>query len=826
MKKKSKFANYLSLAFLGVASLTAACSGGGGTSNTSSGIQESEPIKFTDDDSVLNFAVVKLESYIASKVASTLFNEIFTGNPNNQPSPTAWTNKALSKINNSLSNIQSGLGSNQALITTLINDLQDIQIYQASQNLNNAVTNIQNAFQLPGNVPGEIPAWVNDIITYQATHSQLGAITAEELAALQNNFQNALINNESINQQVIDQIMAYYANPDNAGSIVSNPFPAIMSAGLNSNPQDYGGGDVYLDAYEQELSCDISPKLISWYTLESTVNAKNHPMPNLRTPGCSLINYLNTSLAYLYTKSISPGNNIFYTLSQFNYGLSFTALTIINALSQAYTIDQLRLFLYAQASNYKNLNIGWKDSLPAVISPANGKLKNYQEAKAELKLAYETRINFVMNLINQAESQAFGYYTTQISSTSMGNDCNLNLTSLLQLESNQLSQNASGATSNNGNLLSWDGQYLAVSCKNAQRYESGIFTSTTNVTGLCQATNSNYNLYSINGYVFCSSAFGQNIQESNYSNIPLITAGNNIPYYSLSPSSIPIPNSVFGQQFGGPLYDPMVYSIPSNTGLNARNPYGGPLSLNIQFSGTAFPIMWIYNPQQTNLTFGANGESVSMNLHVGPYTKDIPAALWTASGNAGWNKVSIDYQVGSCVDCDYTGTNLKPIEQNGWFIIFDGNHYFLMGAYVAYPGYDDVNSFVYNPFGSVYISCLNNDINCQQGIFANPNGAESSDYQALVFSNGDVITLTQNGRNQYFGLGGFGTGNYNLTQYYESACGPTSITNYQFSQSKVAPLWNNDSCTLGQQFELNGTCANSAINFAGYSGQTNSCQSN
>ena len=116
-------------------------------------------------------------------------------------------------------------------------------------------------------------------------------------------------------------------------------------------------------------------------------------------------------------------------------------------------------------------------------------------------------------------------------------------------------------------------------------------------------------------------------------------------------------------------------------------------------------------------------------------------------------------------------------------MVDDGTHKFLLGAYFSYVASGQPLPVGFNPALAVRIQCFANDISCTQGIFKNSSALtnNSSDYQALVFANGDVITVTQTGRMTGGSTGNnagttyTGTGQYQINQYYDSSCAPDSI---------------------------------------------------
>ena len=117
-------------------------------------------------------------------------------------------------------------------------------------------------------------------------------------------------------------------------------------------------------------------------------------------------------------------------------------------------------------------------------------------------------------------------------------------------------------------------------------------------------------------------------------------------------------------------------------------------------------------------------------------------------------------------------------------MVDDGTHKFLLGSiFSLLCSFWAATTSWLQPALAVRIQCFANDISCTQGIFKNSSALtnNSSDYQALVFANGDVITVTQTGRMTGGSTGNnagttyTGTGQYQINQYYDSSCAPDSI---------------------------------------------------
>lgn len=106
-----------------------------------------------------------------------------------------------------------------------------------------------------------------------------------------------------------------------------------------------------------------------------------------------------------------------------------------------------------------------------------------------------------------------------------------------------------------------------------------------------------------------------------------------------------------------------------------------------------------------------------------------------------------------CIDCGSTSGQ--------WSYVDDGIHAYMIGAEV--PGGSN--------WGTPLIACLPNDSNCTLSSASNPNGQGSypngaaggyGSYNSLVFSNGDVITITQL----------MGHGDYNIQTFYNGQNSP------------------------------------------------------
>lgn len=268
------------------------------------------------------------------------------------------------------------------------------------------------------------------------------------------------------------------------------------------------------------------------------------------------------------------------------------------------------------------------------------------------------------------------------------------------------------------NLYGWDGAQLRMTCQNKRNpTQSGTITTTSNIAKMCNIINGSYNLQSSNGYIRCGAGNTSNKSYGNYS-------GSNILDFDVNPATLG-PLMQFITSYDG-AQDELIYNIGSGTLDHGHG------NLDISFIGQPL-IGWNYS------SWNNNGSEA---LFEDPSTSflDIFANTYT------------------CLFCN------TPSSQ--WGYVDDGQHAYMISADV--PGAGD--------FGAPVIACIPNDSNCVQGFFPNnsgegsyPNGATGyGSYEALMFSNGDEITMTQQ----------MGHGNYNIQTFYNGAAAPIAMTGH------------------------------------------------
>lgn len=261
--------------------------------------------------------------------------------------------------------------------------------------------------------------------------------------------------------------------------------------------------------------------------------------------------------------------------------------------------------------------------------------------------------------------------------------------------------------SDNKNLYGWDGKTLRMSCNNTQAATSGTITTNSSIAQMCNQTNGSYNLSSSNGYIRCG-------------------GGNNYGNYSTSNiNSSPEPTDPLSsilQEYDGAKSKQLDYMLASNDGDGNLwlNFIGAPL-VNYQYNG--------YNNGGLEANF-QNPSNTFVNVYVNSYV---------GSGNV----------------------------SSQWSYVDDGVHAYLISA--AWKGSSPEAP---RPI----IMCIPNDTNCIQGFFPNSSGQGTypkgnsgyGDYQALLFSNGDEITITQL----------MGHGDYNIQTFYNGAPAPIAMTGH------------------------------------------------
>jgi hypothetical protein len=98
-------------------------------------------------------------------------------------------------------------------------------------------------------------------------------------------------------------------------------------------------------------------------------------------------------------------------------------------------------------------------------------------------------------------------------------------------------------------------------------------------------------------------------------------------------------------------------------------------------------------------------------------------------------------------------------------VVSDGIHAYLIGAGAIYNTLSDNQAYM-------ILACIPGDIYCQVANFPNPNSPTQGQeaYNALVFSNGDIISMYNEFTGQYHG-------NYYIQNYYNNTA-PSYFTKY------------------------------------------------
>ena len=97
--------------------------------------------------------------------------------------------------------------------------------------------------------------------------------------------------------------------------------------------------------------------------------------------------------------------------------------------------------------------------------------------------------------------------------------------------------------------------------------------------------------------------------------------------------------------------------------------------------------------------------------------------------------------------------------------VSDGVHVYLIGVGAIYNEVSDDQAYM-------ILSCVPGDNNCQMANFPNPNSPAQGQeaYNALVFSNGDIISMYNQFTDHYHG-------NYYIQNYYNNTA-PSYFTKY------------------------------------------------
>lgn len=480
---KNKLINTLMLAGIIATTLVGCNSGASGNANnqpsttqaipsninTSVETLDSAPIGNITSD-LIDFASSELSSYVENTVGKVVWNLISNGNINGNNNA-QWTHQALNAISNQLNTVENTLSEQNAVLQTTYNSIESAALGPAGT----AISNMSSI--LIDNNTG-----TNDWIS-KATNG-LGQENTNLALSIFNGYTQAQMN-ESISQALLqNQSSLFSSNPNIASE---------------------------QDSYEQYLSCDENNPTVTYDATNLSLTQQEHPQSSLSSNNCAVSNFLNDAINKYGITQLTAGNNIFYTTQGFDQALDLVYLQILNALTQAYAVDQVRLYLGLPITN----PTGDKRIQAPIVIP-NSAYNNYALAESDLALAYNMRLANLQQLFASAKSQLFNQFAGALVSTTMSSQCNLSYQGIDAESSITMDSNAN-------NPYSWDGTTLKATCKE----NNGNATSITyNVGDLCTTNTgsnpistvgeaghyaypnmtvnpNNYNLYVFNGAISC-----------------------------------------------------------------------------------------------------------------------------------------------------------------------------------------------------------------------------------------------------------------------------------------------------------------------------------
>ncbi len=307
---------------------------------------------------------------------------------------------------------------------------------------------------------------------------------------------------------------------------------------------------------------------------------------------------------------------------------------------------------------------------------------NYQAALQEVTLAYNSRIGYLNTIFSEAKESAFNYITNltpAVNSTSLQTQCGVTPQNIVS------SVPANESMSQASNQYYWDGSSLTVTCSS----NNNQLTTTTSVATLCQ----NASLQVNNGYISCGASINNYAIMQDYKTATTVhKVEGDLPGQLSWINYSNVPNYT---AYGSTAWFSQLYSFWS----------GG--TLNVYYDPN-YPII------SNNL---AQANTILQNQ-----LDDNPTNYTTT--NVGFN---VDVQPFAAIGLTYVGI---PV------MVSDGSHTFTLGA-GAIHNYGSDNQ------GFMLLGCVPGDSNCKVGNFPNftSTGNAFQNFNALVFSNGDVITM-------------------------------------------------------------------------------------
>lgn len=631
--------NTLLMLLLGAATVLTACNSGGpgpnsnnGNNNANTSLAEKSIGEEEGLPNVVNMILGGFETKIGGEAASWLLDEISGGS-----FPPASPNQLIVNINNQLTQIEKQITGTNQLVTQVLEKVNEYQ-YQNQDEILNTYENKANT--------------------------------------IYDNFDNWLAS--SLPQQYAVATESSFSM--GSTSPISESALAFMVSNQGNITSAVGGDFSELDRTEQNLSCDNASQY-------SVANPSVHSTPSLNLgqgATCAPAQVLSSAItSFEAANPITVGTNAFQSMVAFNTAMDFIYLGMVQALTHAYQVDQLRVYI--------GENVGASISIPSVVYGADA--SNYNSALADVTYAYNQRLGYLNTLFSQAKQEIFNYYTSaqagtnieSINSTSMINNCGLTY------------QNIENSLNSNANSYYWDGNNLTATCLTNIPGRQQITSTVNNLPTLCVDAN----LQVSNGYISCGPSV------NNYVVTQSINAWNGD-----NNNSAPTVNLYSNENnYNGGSND-QLYSFFSGGHLDVSYDPAYPLTSNGVYPYVNSGYMYLHYAHQSPTGFIAYDEPKS-----------------------GWNFEN----------------DGNPTIMN---IVDDGVHAYLIGAGGIYVSGQDNQGFM-------VLGCIPGDSNCIQGNFPNPNSPTPGQegYNALVFSNGDVISMYNEYTGSYHG-------DYYIKNYY------------------------------------------------------------
>lgn len=619
---KNKLVKTLLVSILAVTALSACNSGASNSAteiqSTPNAISATQSATISEDPlpTTLEMLTGGFEDVVMENVAGWILGKVTDG-----AFPPDSSTQLLNNIRKNLQTIENQLTVNNTLLVDLVNQINNNEYTQQQETINtvaNSINTFYDGFSL----------WIS---------TNLGDNSLATLGS----FQGTSI------EPISESALVYMSQ--NQKSIVNQlgPFAALDSA-------------------EQDLSCDNASPY-------SATNPSLHQNSvNLQSP-CAIAAALSAEIAEFENNNpITKGQNALENVVTFNSAIELSYLNVVQAMTNAYAIDQLRVYLGENPNS--------RVTIPTVVLPADAAL-GYSNTLADVNYAYNQRLGYITQIYNDAKSQVFQYYTSahdnieSINSLSMESQCGFNYQNI-----------ESSLTAGSGSYY-WDGNTLTATCQNIK---AGMITTTSNIADMC----SNANLQVINGYISCGPSATNYIAAQGYNQ-----------------------NNFQAPQV--PAYDTVTNY--GDASFNQLYSFGVSGTLDVYFDQN-FPL--IYTDAIRYMANGMDGEGIS-NLSA-----------------TGFNVYS---QPGS-------GNTAATIMA----LVDDGVHAYMIGA-------GEIDNKLSDDQAYMILECVPGDKNCQEGNFPNPNSPTQGQeaYNALVFSNGDVVSMYNQFTGNYHG-------NYYIHNYYNN----------------------------------------------------------